>query len=139
MRTAIFLARFVYLDDMREFVGQAAADTGLDEKQVYAVQLAVDEACTNIIEHAYGGECDDEIEITCNVQDEGLTVIIRDHGQTFDPTIVPEPNLKASLAERGIGGLGLYLIRKMMDDVRFESSPDSGNVLTMLKCKQEAT
>ncbi|MBN1304064.1 MAG: ATP-binding protein [Anaerolineales bacterium] len=136
MRTSIFSARFVNLDSIRDFVGQAAVDAGLDERQVYAVQLSTDEACTNVIEHAYGGECDDPIEVTCNVHYGGLTVIIRDHGRVFDPGSVPEPDLKAGLAERGIGGLGVYLIRKMMDKIEFESSPQNGNVLTMVKYRQ---
>jgi serine/threonine-protein kinase RsbW len=138
MRTSIFLARFNKLDNIREFVGQAAVDAGLDEKQVYAVQLSADEACTNVIEHAYGGECDDQIEVTCNITDAGLTIIVKDHGQVFDPGSVPEPDLGSDLSKRGIGGLGLYLIRNMMDRVEYESSTDYGNVLTMVKYRQTA-
>jgi len=137
MRTEIFLANCNQLNDMREFVRQAAFDAGLDAKQIYAVQLATDEACTNIIEHAYEGRENEQIEITCNVQDDGLIIILRDHGKSFDPDAVGEPNLTADLSNRQLGGLGVYMIRRLMDEIHFESSPESGNILTMLKCKSK--
>jgi serine/threonine-protein kinase RsbW len=58
---------------------------------------------------------------------------MRDHGKPFDPASVPEPNVKADLSERKIGGLGMYLMRKLMDEVSYESSPETGNILTMIK------
>ena len=135
MRTTIFSADCSALDDMREFVAQAARDAGLDEKEVYAVQLATDEACTNIIEHAYQGIESGQVEITCNLCAEGLTIILHDHGRPFDPGRVPPPNLCNDLSRRGIGGLGLYIIRSLMDELRYETSPETGNVLTMTKRK----
>jgi serine/threonine-protein kinase RsbW len=135
MRTEIFPAAFEQLDEIREFVGAAALDAGMDNKEIYAVQLATDEACTNVIEHAYGGEMHGQIEITCHVQDRTLTVIIHDHGKSFDPNQVPEPNLNADLSKRRIGGLGIYLMRKLMDEVTYEASTETGNTLTLLKHK----
>jgi serine/threonine-protein kinase RsbW len=135
MRTEIFPAVFEQLDEIREFVGAAALDAGMDNKEIYAVQLATDEACTNVIEHAYGGERNGQIEITCHVQDGTLTVMIHDHGKSFDPNQVPEPNLNADLSKRRIGGLGIYLMRKLMDEVSYEASTETGNTLTLLKHK----
>jgi serine/threonine-protein kinase RsbW len=63
-------------------------------------------------------------------------VTLKDHGSSFDPSDIPEPDLNTSLEEREEGGLGLFLIRKLMDEVHFESQPDSGNVLTMVKRKE---
>ena len=137
MRTEIFLANCNQLNDMREFVRQAASDAGLDAKQIYAVQLATDEACSNIIEHAYEGRVNEQIEITCNVQDDGLIIILHDHGKTFNPDAVGEPNLTTNLSNRHLGGLGVYMIRRLMDEIHFESSPESGNILTMLKRKSK--
>jgi serine/threonine-protein kinase RsbW len=70
------------------------------------------------------------------VNENGLTVILRDYGRPFNPTSVPEPDLYASLEDRKIRGLGLYFIRQLMDQVRFEFTADSGNVLTMIKRKE---
>jgi serine/threonine-protein kinase RsbW len=62
--------------------------------------------------------------------------VLRDHGRPFDPSNVPEPNVNAALEDREEGGLGLYLIRKLMDEVDFEFTPDSGNVLIMVKRRE---
>jgi serine/threonine-protein kinase RsbW len=135
-QTATFTALFDSLAAISEFVTRAAEAAGLDARAVYAVQLAVDEACANIIEHAYGGKGRGDIECTCRVNENGLTVILRDYGRPFNPTSVPEPDLYASLEDRKIRGLGLYFIRQLMDQVRFEFTADSGNVLTMVKRKE---
>jgi serine/threonine-protein kinase RsbW len=135
-QTATFPARLDSLAAISEFVTRAAEAAGLDARAVYAVQLAVEEACANIIEHAYGGEGRGDIECTCRVNENGLTVILRDYGRPFNPTSVPEPDLYASLEDRKIRGLGLYFIRQLMDQVRFEFTADSVKVLTMVKRKE---
>ena len=135
-RTRSFPGQFDSLAAIGEFVTLAAEDAGLDDRATYAVQMAADEACSNIIEHAYGGEGGGSIECTCRVDDDGLTVILRDYGCFFDPTEVPDPNLQAGLEERTGGGLGIYFMRRLMDEIHFESTPDSGNVLTMVKRKE---
>ncbi len=132
-QTLTFPGQFDSLALISEFVTRAAKAAGLDARAVYAVQTAVDEACSNIIEHAYGGEGRGTIECTCRINDDGLTVILRDHGRPFDPTSVPEPHLHASLEDRDRGCLGLYFMRRLMDEIHFEFTPDSGNVLTMVK------
>ncbi len=131
-----FPGRFDSLVKISKFVVRAAKSAGLGPAAVYAVEMAVDEACTNIIEHAYGGEGFGDIECTCQVDTYGLTVALRDYGHPFDPSRVPEPDINASLEERREGGLGLFLIRKLMDEVHFEFAPDSGNVLTLIKRKE---
>jgi serine phosphatase RsbU (regulator of sigma subunit)/putative methionine-R-sulfoxide reductase with GAF domain/anti-sigma regulatory factor (Ser/Thr protein kinase) len=133
MRTAIFPAKYDKLDALREFASQAARDAGMDDSETYAVELAVDEACTNIIEHAYQGENRGEIECTCESNDKNLTVVLRDHGSPFDPSTVQPPDLEADIDDRAVGGLGVYLMKQLMDEVRFEPLGESGNVLTMVK------
>jgi serine/threonine-protein kinase RsbW len=136
MSTASFPGRFDQLERISLFVEQAAEEAGLDARAVYAVQSAVDEACSNIIEHAYGGEGLGEIQCTCLIDSSGLTVILHDQGKTFDPTHIPEPDLNAELENVKIGGLGLYFIRKLMDEVSFHFDPIHGNTLTMVKRKE---
>ena len=92
-------------------------------------------AAYNIIEHAYGGEGDDILEIRCDVSNEVLTISIHDWGKPFDPSNVPDPKLDEGLFERRIGGLGVYLMRKLMDSVGYVPSSESGNILTLTKRK----
>jgi serine/threonine-protein kinase RsbW len=133
MRTAIFLTKYEALDAMREFVCQAAEDAGMNESDSYKIQLAVDEACSNIIEHACGGECGDEIEITCDAASDRLTVMIRDHGEPFNPDTAPMPDLDADLEDRPVGGLGIFLMKRLMDEVSYEVLDGVGNMLTLVK------
>jgi len=137
----IFTATFESLDKVRKFVKEAAEKCGLTDFSVYATQLAVDEAFSNIIEHAYGGECQEEIECSCLISEIGLTIQLKDCGRPFDPTSVPKPDIEADLEDRDIGGLGLYFIQQLMDEVDFKFSIDSKsgrqcNVLRMVKRKE---
>lgn len=133
MSKTVFEANFENLDEIREFVGKAARHVGFSDKEVYSIQLAADEASSNIIEHAYAGIEGGKLEIDLSTSENELKIVMRDRGKPFDPASVPEPNVKADLSERKIGGLGMYLMRKLMDEVTYESSPESGNTLTMIK------
>jgi len=135
-QTMIFPGQFESLARIGEFVTRAAVAASFDATAVYAVEMAVDEACTNIIEHAYGGEDRGDIECTCQVKAGELRVTLRDYGHPFDPASVPEPNITASLEERQEGGLGLFLMRKLMDEVHFEFTHHAGNILTLVKRKE---
>lgn len=137
MPTKKFPGRLSSLDDISEFVVQAAKDAGLDENEVYAVDLAVNEACANIIEHSYGGEGKGEITCTCTDTDDGLTIILSDTGDPFDPKSIPEPKVGTKLKDVKPRGAGLYLIRKMMDEVHFDFSKKTGNRLILIKKKSE--
>jgi serine/threonine-protein kinase RsbW len=136
MATAKFSGRFESLAGIRKFVFQAASDAGFDEKEIYAVELAVDEACSNIIEHAYGGEENGDIECTCNDLNDSLEIIIKDEGEPFDPGLVTPPDFSIGLEELKPRGAGLFLIRNLMDDVDFVFSKKEGNVLRMVKRKK---
>lgn len=126
--------RFEYLARIADFVGAAARDAGWNDDDVYHVQMAVDEACSNIIEHAYGTAQQGDIDLACCIEDRGdLIVSIRDTGRPFDPTAVPEPCIGADLEDLQEGGLGLYFMRKLMDQVTFHFDKNKGNVLTMVK------
>lgn len=135
MQTLQFPAKFEFLDEIREFVGTIARENGFGDKDVYNIQLATDEAASNIIEHAYEAVTDGVLDLSCGMKAEGLMVVLVDHGQPFDPSDVPLPDLQADLADRKIGGLGIFLMRKLMDEVHYQSNPDKSNVLTMIKRK----
>ena len=127
-----FPGRYSSLPEISEFAGRAARTAGLDAPTVYAIQLAIDEACSNIIEHAYGGEGVGDIQCTYEVGGAALRFILRDTGRPFDPSSVPDPDLSTQIESRKVGGLGLYLIHRIMDEVRFEFG-EAGNTLTLTK------
>jgi anti-sigma regulatory factor (Ser/Thr protein kinase) len=136
MQSVQFIAKFEFLDQIREFVGDIARAGGFGAKDVYNIQLAADEAASNIIEHAYEGVSNGLMELSCGVSGNVITIILVDHGESFDPAAIPLPDLKADLSERKIGGLGIFLMRKLMDEVRYEIKPNKGNILTMIKRKR---
>lgn len=141
-QVVVLAARFENLDRVRDFVGDQAEKYGLEPAAVYAVQLAVDEAFSNIIEHAYRGESDEKVECTTQATRNELIVTLRDCGRPFNPEIVPVPDLEADLEDREIGGLGLYFIRQLMDEVEFTFVHDTEknkacNLLRMIKRKEK--
>ncbi len=135
METVKVPGQFESLPKIGEFVAEAAKQAELDDKSIYQVQLAVDEACSNIIDHAYGGENRGDIECSVLVSDEGLTVILRDSGKPFYPEDVPKPRLDAPLEQLKSRGVGFYLMQKMMDEISYERTSESSNVLVMVKRK----
>ncbi len=146
-RTVVLPALYASLERIGIFVNQVSKEAGFNEADCYKVQLAVDEACSNIIEHAYGGEATGEdITCTCKITEDDLIVELFDHGQAFDPAEIPPPNVTAALHARETGGLGLYFMRQLMDEVLFSFSPGSkdknggksrqGNHLILIKHKE---
>jgi serine/threonine-protein kinase RsbW len=137
MQSVQFPAKFDYLDEIRDFVGEIARKGGFGSKEVYNIQLATDEAASNIIEHAYEGVSNGVLELSCGLQGSAIIIVLVDHGEPFDPSEIPMPDLKADLSERKIGGLGIFLMRKLMDEVRYDSQPGkNSNTLTMIKRKR---
>jgi serine/threonine-protein kinase RsbW len=135
MPTKTFPGRYTSLAEISEFVAQAAEDAGFESKEVYAVKLAVDEACTNIIEHGYGGEGIGKIECSCNIDSEALTIKLRDWGDAFDPKCIPDPDFNVPLEDLEPRGAGLYFMRELMDEIQFIFNDKKGNLLVMVKKK----
>jgi serine/threonine-protein kinase RsbW len=121
------------LESICRFVAAAAGDMGMDEDMLYDLQLAVDEACTNVIDYAYQGRGGQPVTVECAEQDGKCVVVIRDCGRPFDPSRVRQPDLTSPLSKRQVGGLGIYLMRRLMDDVRFRFDDQNGNELTLIK------
>ena len=114
-----------------EFVVDWLEDRGLG-KYTFQLETAVDEASTNVIKHAYGGQ-GGFFEISCDMQGQDIVIRIKDRGKTFDPGSVPQPDVNADLENRKIGGLGIYIMKKMMDQVKYSFDAKQGNRLEMRK------
>jgi serine/threonine-protein kinase RsbW len=109
-------------------------EVGFDETQVNRIELAVDEACSNIIDHAYQGD-PGTIQLEVDIEPQyQLTIVLVDQGESFDPDHVPAYAPCTSLDDVKIGGLGIHLMRQAMDNVCYEFGvPGIGNRLTMKK------
>jgi anti-sigma regulatory factor (Ser/Thr protein kinase) len=121
-----------YLVVIRAFVEAAAAVHKAQAGLVAHTVQAVDESASNIILHGYRGG-PGKIEVEVSVASNSLTVILRDTAPVFDPTQLPEPDVTLPLADRPIGGLGVFLARKLMDEIYHRERPGGGNELTLIK------
>jgi serine/threonine-protein kinase RsbW len=135
MRTRTFPGNFESLAPISNFIIDQAEEAGFSPSEVYAIQTAVDEACANIIDHAYGGENIGEIEIRMMHIKGGIKVVLKDKGEPFNPDEVPEPDIASPLEIRKERGLGIFFMRQLMDKVIFRFSGSEGNTLTLVKYK----
>ena len=129
-----FEADLAQLERIGEFIVTVLREFGLDEQKIFNLQLAVDEACSNIITYGYAHAAtaeDNKIVICCSRCNGTIAVKIKDRGKPFDPTTVAPPDLEASLEERKIGGLGIYFMRKLTDEISY-TYKGGQNVLTMV-------
>ena len=136
MKTIVVRGRFTSLEAIREFYQQAAIEAGLNKDAIFEMEMAIDEAVANIIDHALGGEDRGDIECRYEKLTNGLKVIFHDHGIPFDPEAVEIPDIVSNPLQRKEGGLGLYFMRQMMDEVCFSTDSNGGNLLTMVKNKE---
>jgi serine/threonine-protein kinase RsbW len=127
------LSRTDNLLEVREFVSDAARQFGFSEEDVANIVLAVDEACTNIIKHAYQYAPDKEIVIAILRNNGTFEVKIKDTGKNFDPDTLRAPDLKRNLSHHRRGGLGVYLMKKLMDKVEYEFAPGRSNEVSLVK------
>jgi anti-sigma regulatory factor (Ser/Thr protein kinase) len=123
------------LETAADFIAKSMHELGAgNAKDVFDVQLAVDEALTNIIEHAYSGQLGGEIMIRCSLSDSKKEFIVKmiDHGKPFDPNAVVEPDTEAALEDRRRGGLGVFFIKSYIQNVKYAINVKE-NELTMTK------
>jgi serine/threonine-protein kinase RsbW len=119
---------------IREFVSSAAQQAGFDASEIAKLELAVDEACANVIEHAYGGQdMTKEVIVRARFDDEALSIDIEDTGHGFDPAQIQPEELEQLISKRKTGGLGMRLMKTLMDEVHYEIEPGKKNALHMVK------
>ncbi len=126
-----------FLSVVRDVTRRIAEVCGFDAAQSEQLALAVDEAATNVIEHAYGGASDRLIELRYSDRDAELRIDVVDDGKSVDPRAVPRLDLPRYASERRRGGLGMHLMGRIMDRVTFRRAARH-NVCCMVKHKPEA-
>lgn len=121
------------LSVVRDFISSAAAEINIPKDVAENIILAVDEACTNIIKHAYKYSPDGEIIVKVKPSLSKFVVSIIDTGLSFEPDSIPEPDLQKYYRQRRVGGLGVYLMKTLMDEVKYVSKPGKYNEVLLSK------
>ena len=123
------------LDEIGKYVLSAADSAGLDHKSAYRLRLAVDELATNTIVHGYDDVgLSGQLDLWAEIDDKHLTIFLEDCGGPYNPIEAPPPDaLDVPLAERPIGGLGIYLAKLAVDDLRYERLNDRNLVTFVVK------
>jgi len=122
------------LEIIRSFVSHVAELVGFDADETYKIELAVDEACANVIKHAYEKQDTNyQIDLVIEIDVQKFVIYITDQGKGFDVEKVLNKNVKEYLAEMRVGGLGIHLIKALMDEVEFISKPGEKTKVKMTK------
>ena len=124
-------ARVANLESLLSFVTLCAEKSGFSENRLLEIKLAAEEALVNIINYAYG-EKEGAVEVGCRMDGEDSFIIeITDTGVPFDIRSVSEPDLTADISERKIGGLGVFLVKKMVDTLKYRHEGEN-NILSLI-------
>jgi anti-sigma regulatory factor (Ser/Thr protein kinase) len=121
-----------YLNLVRNFISGIAREEGLDDEQISQVEMALDEALANVVEHAYTYDSFQDVEIHLSLRPGELEITVKDQGREFDTRKNPLPNLKEHIEARRMGGLGRYLMTTLMDEVEYRRLHQT-NELRMIK------
>ena len=129
--TKVFPAKLERLDEVLAFAEERMDECGFSMKTAMQVSLALEEAFVNVANYAYS-DGEGEAELTTVADDETLTFILSDSGMYFDPTAKDDPDITLPAEERDIGGLGILMVKKIMDEVKYVYE-NGRNILTMKK------
>jgi serine/threonine-protein kinase RsbW len=121
------------LSMVRDFVKSIGIQAGMDEMEVATLEMSVDEACANVIEHAYGSDATKEVSIRVKVDDEAVVIEVIDTGKGFDPASIKQSKLEDLISKKRDGGLGMRLMKSFMDEVHYERIQGVKNELKMVK------
>lgn len=121
------------LEIIRETVSKIAEKAGFDEDNINMIELAVDEACANVVKHAFQNDVTKPIDLDIIVDAKKFTIIVSDRGKGFDVSKLKKPDMKEYLSNKRVGGLGIHIIHTLMDEVEYESVPGKGTHVRMVK------
>ena len=120
------------LERLAVFVEEVAEELGLDPELTMNINLALEEVVSNVILYAYPREMGEKITIMAQSDSHNLMFTITDKGKEFDPTQVEEADITLSAEDREIGGLGIYIVKNIMNEVTYQRL-DGKNILTLKK------
>jgi anti-sigma regulatory factor (Ser/Thr protein kinase) len=123
-------SQFAELTRLAEEITRLGTEHHLPDEVIFHLNLALEEVVSNIIRHGYGGREDGEVSLVLHLAGEAIAVTVEDDGVPFNPLELPDPDLTAPLEEREVGGLGVYLVRQLMDEVDYRAE-GGRNILRM--------
>jgi anti-sigma regulatory factor (Ser/Thr protein kinase) len=129
-------AQLNYLPVLRNFISRIASKYRLSKSEVNALTISIDEACTNIIKHGYRNIQAGSITMNVHIKNDSLEVELIDHGISFDPNQVSDPNISQYIQNGKKGGLGIFIMKKFLDDIQYMSS-EKVNILRLIKFRKE--
>lgn len=133
MEKTIILANDISeIGRLYEFIEEIGSEFSLSPEIVFNLNLVLEEAVVNIINYAYPKEEHQSIYLSARLHEGSIILVLTDTGKEFDPTAAPEADVTLSADERQIGGLGIFLIRQIMNEVKYERI-EGKNVLTLEK------
>lgn len=122
------------IPQLSAFIDSFAEEAGLDFSLTMSLNLAMEEAVVNVMEYAYPEGTVGKVNISASAEGDDVEFVISDSGTAFDPTAKDEVNIDLGVEDRQIGGLGIHLVRNIMDDIKYERKDDK-NILTLYKNK----
>jgi len=128
-----FPADTAVLENIGKIMVDASRNAGFNDTEIGDIQLAVDEACTNTIIHGLKEDRSKTFQLVIQWKTGEIEIFIHETGVPFDPKEVPDPDLKAPLEDRAIGGLGIFFIKELMDKVEYKIGEGGVKTLYMMK------
>lgn len=133
MEKSILLANDIAeISKLNQFIEEIGDEFSLAPDLVFNLTLVMEEAVVNVINYAYPKEEHEKIYVSARLNGGSIIMVIADNGKEFDPTLAPEADITLSAEERPIGGLGIFLIRNIMNEVKYERI-EGKNILTLEK------
>ncbi len=120
------------IERLSQTVTEFGEANNLSSKVLYALNLALEEILTNVISYGYEDENEHQVIIRLSLRNEELIAEVEDDGRPFNPLDAPEPDTRKPLEDRQIGGLGIHLVRNLMDELEY-SRHEAKNLLVMKK------
>ncbi len=122
---------------VRDFIRRLANEAGFDKEKIEQIELAVDEACTNVIKHAYHYDTSKMIDLHITIDSTKMVVSVIDYGGGFDLSKIKQPDINHNVKKAKAGGLGIHLMKKLMDEVRFHIEPGKKTEVRLIKFRSK--
>ena len=131
-KTIILANEISEISRLYDFIEELGNEFSLSPDVTFNLNLVLEEAVVNIINYAYPKEGHESIYLSARLHEGSIVLVLTDTGKEFDPTMVPDADISLSAEDRQIGGLGIFLIRQIMNEVKYERI-EGKNILTLEK------
>ncbi|MBF0224438.1 MAG: ATP-binding protein [Desulfobacterales bacterium] len=123
-------AKLENLNPFMDFISNLAENSGFSAKRINDINLAIEEILVNVFNYAYGNG-EGIVKAICSIDDTRFIIEIIDKGSPFNPLVMADPNISEDVEDRKIGGLGIYFVKNLMDEVYYKNI-DNKNILTLI-------